>query len=118
MDDDARTSCLRAVSLVARSARLCSAVAAGSDRYRDSVESAERMVIRANKYYLEMKDGHAPHERAVRVVNAALVEAQICVRQMQAGLIDSNDLACQAEKIERAVVRAEGLPTPLPPAQD
>jgi len=53
-----------------------------------------------------MKGEHAPHERIIRVVNAALVEAQICVRQLRAGLIDSDDLAMQAEKIERAVVRA------------
>lgn len=65
------------------------------------------MLERARKYFMAMKAGHAPHERIVRVVNAALVEAQICVRQMAAGYIDSNDLLCQAEKIERAVVRAE-----------
>lgn len=65
------------------------------------------MVERAARYFSDMKGEHATHERAVRVVNAALVEAQICVRQLKAGLIDSDDLAMQAEKIERAVVRAE-----------
>jgi hypothetical protein len=112
VDEDARSSCLRAVRLVARSARLCASVDRVSDQYKTAVESAERMLERARKYYGEMKAGHAPHERVVRVVNAALVEAQICVRQMAAGLIDQDDLLCQAEKIERAIVRAETGSTP------
>jgi len=116
VDPDARSSCLRAVRLVARSARLCASVDRVGYQYKAAVESAERMLERARKYYTEMKAGHAPHERAVRVVNSALVEAQICVRQMAAGLIDSNDLLCQAEKIERAIQRAEGPSSPPPPA--
>jgi intracellular sulfur oxidation DsrE/DsrF family protein len=107
VDLDARTSCLRAVRLVARSARLCASIEAASDQYKASVAAAERMVERAAAYFSTMKGSHEPHEKQVRVVNAALVEAQICVRQLRAGLIDSDDLALQAEKIERAVVRAE-----------
>lgn len=116
MDTDARTSCLRAIRLVARSARLCASVESFSDQYKNSAAGAARMADRAAKYYAEMKGEHEPHERIIRVVLAALVEAQICVRQLQAALIDSDDLAMQAEKIERAVVRAEGLSTPPPPA--
>lgn len=128
MDPDARASCLRAILLVARSAHLCATelgrltdprsvedrgVGTGvlSDRYKESAGSAARMVERAERYYREMRAGHESHERAIRVVNAALVEAQICVRQLQTGLIEPNDLAMQAEKIERAVVRASGSPS-------
>lgn len=102
---------------MARSARLCASLDRVSSQYKTAIESADRMLERARKYYQEMRAGHAPHERAVRVVNAALVEAQMCVRQMQAGFIDQNDLLCQAEKIERAIVRAEALSTP-PAAAD
>ena len=114
MDQDARSSCLRAIRLVARSARLCASVDRLSEQYQNSAASAERMAERAQRYFADMKGEHALHERSVRVVNAALVEAQICVRQLQAALIDPDDLAMQAEKIERAVVRAEGLTTPPP----
>lgn len=69
--------------------------------------AVERMAERAAGYFAAMKGSRETHEKQVRVVNAALVEAQICVRQLRAGLIDSDDLALQAEKIERAVVRAE-----------
>ena len=113
MDLEARSSCLRAVQLVARSARLCASEDRRSDRYLNSVASAERMLERAQKYYSAMRDGHESHERAVRVVNAALVEAQMCVRQMRAGIIEADELAMQAAKIERAVARAEGIAPPL-----
>lgn len=109
MDLDARTSCLRAVTLVARNARLCASVDPVSDTYKSAVASAVRVGERAAGYFKTMKGDHAPHERQVRVVGDALEEAEICVRQLVSGLTDADDLALQAEKIERAVARAERL---------
>lgn len=109
MDFDARASCLRAVRLVARSARLCSSVPEGSEQYRTAAESAERMLGRADKYFAEMREGHASHERAVRVILAALVEARTLVTWLMRETPHQEDLSLQAEKIERAIERAEAL---------
>jgi hypothetical protein len=112
MDLDARLSCLRAVRLVVRSARLCASVDQGSAQYQTAVESAERMVARADKYFAEMRVGHAAHERCVRVVLAAVVEAKTVVRWLTQETPHPDDLALQAEKIERAIDRAEEFTVP------
>jgi|ERR1043166_3487950 hypothetical protein len=115
MDLDARSSCLRAVRLIARSARLCSAIEQGSEQYQTAVDSAERMLGRADGYFTEMRVGHAAHERVVRVVLAALVEARTVVTWLTKETPHPDDLSLQAEKIERAIERAEAPATPLPP---
>ena len=114
MDQDARTSCLRSVSLVARSARLGASFALGSSEYKSAFDSAERMLARADRQYGLMRAGHAAHERQVRVVRAALDEARGCIRVMSELELDENEIVLQAEKTERAVERA-GAVTSLPP---
>lgn len=115
MDLDARSSCLRAVRLVARSARICASVPADSEQYRTALETAERMHGRADKYFSEMRVGHAAHERVVRVVLAALTESKVVVTWLTLETPHADDLSLQAEKIERAIERAEA-PATTPPA--
>jgi hypothetical protein len=85
-----------------------------SSQYLSAVESSERMVERAQNYYNTMKQGHELTERAVRLVATALVEARQCVVALGARLAEPADFEALAGKIERAVVRAEGL-SKLPP---
>lgn len=114
MDTDARDSCLRAVRLVARNARLCASIDRMSPQYLSAVESSERMVERAQNYYNTMKQGHELTERAVRLVATALVEARQCAVALGARLAEPEDFEAMAGKIERAITRAEGLSTPPP----
>lgn len=101
---------------MARGARLCATTPADSEQYRTAVDSAERMLGRADKYFAEMRVGHAAHERSVRVVLAALAEAKAVVTWLTVETRDADDLALQAEKIERAIERAEAAPTTPPDA--
>ncbi|HMG12892.1 MAG TPA: hypothetical protein VK571_06945 [Gemmatimonadaceae bacterium] len=94
---------------------MCSAIERGSEQYQTAVDSAERMLGRADGYFTEMRVGHAAHERVVRVVLAALVEARTVVTWLTKETPHPDDLSLQAEKIERAIDRAEAAPT-TPPA--
>lgn len=111
MDEDSRSACLRAVNLVARSARLCATVDPDTDQYRTSVESAERMIERAQSYYDRARNGHASTERLVRLVNTAVVEARAIVTALVSTLpVEPEDLVRLADKVERCIARAGGLP--------
>lgn len=114
MDDDARSACLRAVNLVARSARLCAAVETTSSQYRTSVDSAERVIDRAESYYNQARAGHASTERAVRLLSAAIVCARAIVSALHSSIEpEPEDLVRMAEKLERAIIRAD--PAAAPP---
>lgn len=108
MDIEAHSACLRALSIVARSCRLCAgdSTTAGDPDYRSFVESAERAIYRAEQHYATMRAGHAQHERAVRLVETAVVEARLAVRVLQEGLAEPETIDRIAAKIERAVARA------------
>lgn len=67
------------------------------------------MLERADKYFDAMSDGHATHERAVRVVLAALLEARTLVTWLTKETPHPDDLSLQAEKIDRAIERAEAF---------
>ncbi len=94
---------------------MCGSVERGSEQYKTARDSAERMLGRADGYFVEMRIGHEVHERAVRVVLAALVEARTVVVWLTKETPDETELLLQAEKIERALDRAEAHETPLPP---
>lgn len=113
MDNAARESCIRAVRLIARSARLCATIDSATPQYAAASESAQRMVDRAQGYYNTMRQGHEATERVVRLVATALVEARQCVLALTSGFVDAEDLEAMAGKIERAADRA--LPS-VPPA--
>lgn len=116
MDLEARDACLRAVRLVARSARLCAVTDPATSHYRSAVESSERMIGRAQSYYDKLRRGHAQTERAVRLVATAVAEARAIVSALTSGMeLISDDLERLAGKVERAVARAEAPPT-VPPA--
>lgn len=106
MDQDARESCLRAVRLIARSARLCATIDPESPQYRTALESAERMIERAQNYYNVMRAGHLSTERVVRLVATALVEGRQCVLALACRRAEPEDLEAMASKIERAIDRA------------
>jgi hypothetical protein len=107
MDLDARSSCLRAIQLIARSARLCATIDPKSSQYQTAIDSAQRMSDRAQGYYVTMRGDHDPHERPVRLVGTALAEAMQCVLTLSGGFVDGPELEQIARKIERAVTRAE-----------
>lgn len=113
MDEDARSACLRAVNLVARSARLCATVEPESEQFRKSVESAERMMERGQSYYAQASTGHAPTERVVRLLSTVLVEARAIVTALRSPMpVEAEDLERMASKVERGIARAQGLPVP------
>lgn len=116
MDVEAHETCLRAVRLVARSARLCAVTDTFASQYKTSVESAGRMIDRAQSYYERAKAGHAPTERNIRILGTAVVEARAIVTALTSGIeLDSEDLERMASKVERAIARAGGLgPAPEP----
>lgn len=110
MDEDARSACLRAVNLVARSARLCATTEVATDQYRKSVESAERMIERAQAYYDRARAGHASTERLVRLLNTAIAEARQVVTALRSPMpVEAEDLERLASKVERSIARAGGV---------
>jgi hypothetical protein len=113
MDPEARQSCLRAVALVARSARLCAVTDTHLPLYITSVESAERMIGRAQSYFAAAKGDRSPTEREVRLLLTALVEARAIVTALtSARELDTEDLQRMASKVERAIARAGGSEPP------
>lgn len=106
MDIDARESCLRAIRIVARNARLCAVTDRDSRQYFAAIESCQRVLVRAQSYHETMRREHAPHERVVRQVTTALVEARQCALALAGRLADPEDLEAMAGKIERATARA------------
>lgn len=115
MDYEARDACLRAVRLVARSARLCAVTDPTTAHYRTAVESSERMIDRAQSYYDKLRRGHAPTERQVRLVATAVTEARAIVSALTSGMaLISDDLERLASKTERAIARCEAPPTDPP----
>jgi hypothetical protein len=106
MDNDARDSCLRAIRLVARNARIAASVDRMSTQYAHALESADRLIERAQRYYLTMKQGHQETERQVRLVLVALVEARQLTLAMAGASTDPEDLDQAAGKVERAIDRA------------
>lgn len=113
MDAEAQSSCLRAIALVARSARLCAVTDPGTPQYASAVDSAARMIDRAQHYYDSAKGARAPTEREVRLVLTALVEARAVVTALTSAIeLDTEDLQRMASKVERAVARAGGSEPP------
>lgn len=115
MDLCARDSCLRAIRLVARSARLCAAVGKSTPQHLTASASAERMLGRARGYFRLMQEGHRPTERVVRLVSTALTHAEECVLALTSAESDPDDLLFLAEKIERDIERAGPAGSVIPP---
>lgn len=107
MDLESHSACLRALRIVARSARLCAGLSPESIEYIRSSEGAERSIERAQSHYDGMREGHAGHERPVRFVATAVTEARACVVALTESIIEPEALDRFAGKIERAIARAE-----------
>lgn len=116
MDLDSHAACLRALKIIARASRLCAGLDPVSIEYLRSSEGAERSIERAQSHYDSMRVGHAGHERPVRFVGTAVAEARACVKALTESLAEPESLDRFANKIERAVARAEACleRTPLP----
>jgi L-aminopeptidase/D-esterase-like protein len=115
MDAEARQSALRAIALVAKSARLCAVTDTHLPLYISSVESAERMLGRAQSYFDTAKGERSTTEREVRLVLTALVEARAIVTALTSSVeLDTEDLQRMASKVERAIARAGGSEPPAP----
>jgi L-aminopeptidase/D-esterase-like protein len=116
MDAEACQSCLRAVRLVARSARLCAVTDPESPQYAAAVDSALRMIDRAQSYFKSAKGERASTEREVRLVLTAVVEARSIVTALASSSpLDTEDLQRMAGKVERAIARAGGSEPPPDP---
>lgn len=110
MDPEARQSCLRAVALVARSARLCAVTDTHLPLYSSSVDSAQRMIDRAQSYFDCARGERATTERDVRLLLTAVVEARAIVTALtSARELDTEDLQRMASKVDRALARATTL---------
>lgn len=115
MDAEARHSALRAIALVAKSARLCAVTDTHLPLYISSVESAERMLGRAQSYFDAARGERSTTEREVRLVLTALVEARAIVTALTSSVeLDTEDLQRMASKVERAIARAGGSEPPAP----
>lgn len=113
MDAEACQSCLRAVRLVARSARLCAVTDVHTVQYASAVDSATRMIDRAQSYFNSAKGLRKSTEREVRLVLTAVVEARAIVTALTSAVeLDTEDLQRMAGKVERAIARAGGSEPP------
>lgn len=113
MDLEARHSCLRAVALIARNARLCAVTDTHLPLYISTVESAERMIGRAQSYFETAKGERSTTERDVRLLLTAVVEARAIVTALtSARELDTEDLQRLASKVDRAIARAGGSDPP------
>jgi hypothetical protein len=116
MDAEACQSCLRAVALVARAARLCAVTDVHTPQYTTAVDSATRMIDRAQSYFKTAKGERQSTEREVRLVLTAVVEARAIVTALTSAVeLDTEDLQRMASKVERAIARAGGSEPPPDP---
>jgi hypothetical protein len=113
VDAEARQSCLRAASLIARSARLCAVTDPQAPQYTSAVEAAARMAERAQSYFNTARGDRDLTERDVRLVLTAVVEARAVVTALKSPIeLDTEDLERMAGKVERAIARAGGTEPP------
>lgn len=122
MNAEAHEACLRAIQVIARSARICATSEIGSTAYTNAAQSSERVITRARNYYSTASEGRLPTERPVRLLQTALVEATAIVTTLASPLeTEPEDLERMASKVERAIARCTPLlpppPSPASPPQ-